>query len=298
MTLIEGEPMPSPTDILGLHHVSILAGAPAANVAFYTRTLGLRLVKQTVNFDAPSAYHLYYGDRVGSPGSLVTFFPEASNRPGEVGTGEVGATHLSVPRGTLEDWAKRLPDSIRDGDRLAFQDHDGTRLSLEEVDAPGDGILGLRAVTVVVADLAPTTQFFVETLGLTIVGNEAGARSFATAGGQPAIVELIAAPDAPPARQGWGSVHHVALRVADDAAQSRVRAAILAAGLHPTEQRDRNYFRSVYTREPGGTIIEIATDGPGFAVDESVESLGTKLMLPSQFEPQRAAIESRLPPLT
>ena len=281
------------TDILGLHHVSILAGAPAANVAFYTRTLGLRLVKQTVNFDAPSAWHLYYGDRVGSPGSLVTFFPEASDRPSEVGTGEVGATHLAIPRGTLDAWAKRLPDSEREGERLAFQDHDGTRMTLEEIDAPGDGIVGLRAVTIVVAALEPTARFLVDTLGLRAIDE----RSFAIADGQPAIVELIAAPDAPPARQGWGSVHHVALRVADDAAQQRVRDRFIAAGLHPTEPRDRNYFRSVYVREPGGTIVEIATDGPGFAVDESVGSLGTKLMLPPQFEPNRAAIESRLPPL-
>lgn len=286
-----------PTDILGLHHVSILADGPAPNVAFYTRTLGMRLVKQTVNYDAPTAWHLYYGDAAAAPGSLVTFFPEASNRPGEVGVGEVGATHLSVPRGTLDAWASRLPAAVREGDRLAFQDPDGTRLTLEEVDAPGDGVLGIRAVTLVAADLGPTTAFLVDVLGLRVAKEDENTRSFAVADGAPAIVELIAAPDVPPARMGWGSVHHVAFRVADDAALTRLCDAMLAAGLAPTEVRERNYFRSVYVREPGGTIVELATSGPGMTVDESPEALGTKLMLPPWLESQRATIEKRLPPL-
>lgn len=305
-------------DILGLHHVSTISGAPARNVAFYTRLLGLRLVKKTVNFDAPRAYHLYYGDRIGRPGTLITFFPHAAIRPGVRGTGEVDVTHFAVPSGSLAYWKDRLNaahvganhETIGGRDALTFRDADNTRLSLietagvHEVDRPTSdvppehAIIGLAAVTTVVKALDPTAVFVTETLGFKAVGQDGNRAWFvpSSGDGSPSL-EVVIEPTANRAQLGLGSVHHVAWRVKDAAAQLRVRDAMAGKVAGLTDVRDRNYFQSIYFREPGGVIFEIATDGPGFAVDEDEASLGTALKLPAQFEPQRSQIEAVLPPL-
>ncbi|HEX8916657.1 MAG TPA: ring-cleaving dioxygenase [Humisphaera sp.] len=312
------------SDITGLHHMSALAGTAAGNLRFYTRTLGLRLVKRTVNFDAPGSWHLYYGDRTGRPGSLVTFFPHPGYRAGVPGAGEVAITHLAAGPGSLAFWQDRLAaagvevarQSAGGKDRLRFRDPDGTRLTLAEADAaatdpapaadvPAEkAILGLSAVTIVVSQLDPTAAFLTDTLGFKPLG-QAGNRAWFEPTGVPLVnavgrqsIEVVADANAPRPVLGVGSVHHVAWRVPDDAAQARVRALVEGKVTGLTETKDRSYFRSIYFREPGGTIFEVATDGPGFPVDEPVESLGTTLKLPPQFEPRRHEIEAILPPLT
>jgi len=300
-------------DILGIHHVTALCGEGGRNLWFYTHLLGLRLVKKTVNFDAPGSYHFYYGDRIGHPGTLITFFPHPGFRPGTPGAREVAVTHFSVPDGSLGYWSERLHragllverERVAGRERLAFRDPDGTRLTVGEAgrvvidaEAPesavpgGRAINGIAAVTTVVNRLQPTGAFLTDTLGFRDVG---GGVFEAGASGQ--RIEVIEDPAAPPPVLGVGSAHHVAWRVADDAARERVRAAVdgRVVGLTPT--RDREYFRSIYFREPGGVIFEIATDGPGFLVDEDEAALGTALKLPSQFEARRAQIEAALPPL-
>jgi glyoxalase family protein len=307
-------------DITGIHHVTALSGPAAGNLRFYTRVLGLRLVKKTVNFDDPTSYHFYFGDRTGRPGTLVTFFPHPGFRPGVPGAGEVATTHLAVPAGSLDYWAGRLQ---RDGvqavrqaaggrERLLFRDPDGTRLSLVETpagrgsgdaaaawtDVPADkAIAGLAAVTAVVRRLGPTADFLPDTLGFRQVAADGNRAWFEPPNGGGQSLEVVAVEAAPRPVLGVGSVHHVAWRVPDDAARDRVRALVegKVAGLTPT--RDRNYFRSIYFREPGGVIFEIATDVPGFTVDEDEASLGTALKLPAEFEPRRAEIEAALPPL-
>ena len=307
------------TDIHGIHHVTALCGPPARNLWFYTNVLGLRLVKKTVNFDDPHSYHFYFGDRTGRPGTLITFFPHPAFRPGSPGAREVAVTHFAVPAGALAYWSDRLHrtglslerESAAGRERLAFRDPDGTRLTVGEADVRGDGfeapgasvppdraIAGLAGVTTVVNELAPTADFLTATLGFRPIGREANRACFEPgAGSSGQRIEVVEDPAAPRPVLGVGSVHHVAWRVADDAARERVRAAVegKVTGLTPT--RDRSYFRSIYFREPGGVIFEVATDVPGFLVDEDEASLGTRLKLPPQFEPRRTEIEAALPPL-
>ncbi len=309
-----------PSDITGIHHVTALCGPAAGNLRFYTKVLGLRLVKKTVNFDDPHSYHFYYGDRTGRPGSLVTFFPHPGSRPGTAGAGEVAITHLAAGPGSLGYWSDRFKDAgidaARQGaagqERLRFRDPDGMRLTLTETDRsdaqppthgdvpPGRAIVGVASVTTVVNRLDPTAAFLTETLGFRLVGRADNRAWFqpagATAGAGPSLEELEDRA-APRPTLGSGSEHHVAWRVADDAARDRVRALVegKVVGLTPT--RDRSYFRSIYFREPGGVIFEVATDVPGFLADEDEASLGTALKLPPQFEPRRTEIEAALPPL-
>ena len=307
------------TDIHGIHHVTALCAEPARNLWFYTRVLGLRLVKKTVNFDDPHSYHFYFGDRTGRPGTLITFFPHPSFRPGVPGAREVSVTHFAVPAGALGYWSDRLHreglslerESAAGRERLAFRDPDGTRLTVGELDVNVDGfeapeatvptdraIVGLAGVTTVVNALAPSADFLTGTLGFRDVGADENRAWFEPGGGSTGQrIEVVEDPAAPRPVLGVGSVHHVAWRVADDAARERVRAAVdgKVTGLTPT--RDRGYFRSIYFREPGGVIFEVATDGPGFLVDEDETELGTNLKLPPQFEPRRTEIEAALPPL-
>ncbi|MBK5957766.1 ring-cleaving dioxygenase [Rhodoplanes elegans] len=306
----------------GIHHVTIMAGRAHRNLDVYTRTLGLRLVKKTVNFDDPGTYHFYYGDETGRPGTIVTFFPWEHAAPGQSGVGETIETALRIPETAIAFWTHRLVEAglrheapaKRFGETvIRFRDPDGTRLALVGVpgierepawstaEIPAEvAIRGVHSVGILVADTAPTGAILTNVLGFEeIARDEDVVRYRATDASDDtpgAIVDLHRAGAPFRGRLGAGSVHHVAFRAADDAAQTAMVATLAAEhGLRTTEQRDRNYFRSVYFREPGGVLFEIATDVPGFAVDEPVAALGTALKLPAQYEGRRAAIEAVLP---
>jgi glyoxalase family protein len=305
----------------GLHHVTSIAGSPLRNLDFYTRTLGLRLVKRTVNFDDPGTYHLYYGDETGSPGTILTFFPWEHAVQGRVGVGETQQTAFRVPANSLPYWTRRFVEKgvahealqQRFGANvLPFADPDGTSLALvgasEHANWPGwsngqvpaeHAIRGFFGVTLRLADATRTGMILADVLGFEEAGRERSVIRYRAAGGAPgAVVDIHEAGGLARGRQGRGSVHHIAFRAVDDIAQAAMAHKLLAQhGVRPTEQRDRKYFRSIYFREPGGVLFEVATDIPGFAVDEPVASLGSALKLPAFLEPQRADIERTLPPL-
>ncbi len=313
----------------GLHHLTAVTTDAGQNVDFYTRVLGMRLVKKTVNQDDVSAYHLFYADALGSPGTDVTFFdwPHLKASPNRPGTGEVSVTGLRVPdREALHWWAGRLEDSgvahggIQDGDGrlyLDFQDPEGQRLRLSEDRGEGTeagkpwdggevpaeyGIRGLASVDLTVARLEPTEWTLTEVLGFRKTGekSEAGGRTAVYEvgpGGPGATVRVLERPGAGMARLGRGGVHHVAFRTPDDEEHALWREKIRAMGLGVTPQIDRYYFRAIYFREPGGVLVEISTDGPGFATDEDPDHLGERLSLPPFLEDRREEIESRLTPV-
>jgi glyoxalase family protein len=310
--------------ILGIHHVSAIAGDPQRNLDFYGGLLGLRLVKRTVNFDDPQTYHLYYGDEVGTPGTLMTFFPWPGARRGRQGTGQVAVTAFSILPAALGFWVERLlrhgvtyegpmrrgPAGADGEQAIAFRDHDGLMIELvahpsaEAASgwggAPGipaeHAIRGFHAVTLWVERNDPTERVLVDTLGFRPLREEGGVRRYAVGdGGASRLVDVREVGGFLRGAGGAGTVHHVAFGVTDDAAELAVRERVSAAGLGPTAVLDRNYFRSVYFREPGGVLFELATNGPGFAIDEPVERLGQRLMLPPQYEPHRAEIEASLP---
>lgn len=307
--------------ITGLHHVTINSGDPQENLDFYVGVLGLRLVKKTVNQDAPETYHLFYADGAGTPGTELTFFPWRGMPKGRVGTGATSEVALAVPNGSLSYWTERLAThgvanverSVRFGEpTLAFQDPHGVALALVETgdarqftpwnDSPVRAefqVRGLHAVRLVEAALEPTESFLLRGLGFEMVGEEDGWRRYAVdGGGSGRVVDVRVLPDSGRAISGVGSVHHVAFRVADDDAQHRAQQQVRAAGGRTTEVIDRFWFRSIYFREPGGALFEIATDGPGFTIDEDVTSLGEQLILPPFLEPHRAEIERVLQPVT
>jgi glyoxalase family protein len=292
---------------------------PQANVDFYSGVLGLRLVKRTVNFDDPSTYHLYFGDRAGRPGTLVTFFPWPGAPHGRHGVGQAVATAFAVPVGSLAFWGDRLTVAgiavgepvTRFGEEvLTLDDRDGLRLELVERagDAPdaawegGDvpaehAIRGLAGITLTERSVGATEALLVSTLGFRRVGRDGMRTRLEAAGREPgAVVELVEEPDGAPGARSR-PVHHVAFRARDDADQQAWRAGLLGSGLAVSPVKDRNYFRSIYFREPGGVLFEIATDPPGFAIDEPAE-LGGALMLPPWLEPRRGALEAALPPLS
>lgn len=303
----------------GIHHVTAIAGPARRNLDFYTRVLGLRLVKKTVNFDDPGTYHFYYGDEAGQPGTILTFFPWAHVAPGRLGSGETQETVFRVPEGAIGYWVQRFVEKgvphqaveQRFGETvLAFKDPDGMRLALVAV--PGIGsepgwsggevpvehaIRGFHSISLLLEDTAATGAVLDDVLGFTEIGREGAVvryRADDTAIG--GIVDLQAAGGALPSRPGAGSVHHIAFRAADDAAQAEmVKRLADNHRLITTEQKDRAYFRSVYFREPGRVLFEIATDIPGFAVDEPADTLGRALKLPRFLEPHRAEIERVLP---
>jgi len=279
--------------------------------------LGLRLMKTTVNFDAPDVYHLYDGDEVGTPGTILTFFPAAAR--GHHGAGTVDAIASVVPAGSLTYWMARLADhgivtaaaATRFGQQvLAFIDPDG--LALELVADDGDvrprwaggrvpvahAIRGFHGATLLVRDTTPTARILIATMGLRVVGEEGGRVRYATGDGAPGThVDVVAAPTASPAVVAAGMTHHIAWRVADDEAELRWWTALTKVGLDVTDVHDRDYFRSIYFRAPGGALFEIATDPPGSTVDEDVDNLGASLKLPRWLEPRRAHLERLLPPL-
>jgi glyoxalase family protein len=304
----------------GLHHVTAIAGNPLRNLNFYRRTLGLRLVKRTVNFDDPGTYHFYYGDETGRPGTVPTFFPWEHAAQGRVGVGETQQTAFRVPLRSLGYWTQRLVEKgvvheaveKRFGDTvLPFSDPDGTRLALVGVpdaenepawsngDVPAEhSIRGFFGVSLQLDDAARTGAILTDVLGFKEAGREGSRVRYRADGSAPgAVVDIHTVKNLGRGRQGRGSVHHIAFRAADDAEQAAMARKLVAHGLHPTDQRDRAYFRSIYFREPGGVLFEIATDIPGFAVDEPVASLGGALKLPAFLEPRRGEIEKVLPPL-
>ncbi|WP_131195537.1 ring-cleaving dioxygenase [Lichenihabitans psoromatis] len=306
----------------GIHHVTAISGPAPRNLKFHVGLLGQRLVKKTVNFDDPGTYHLYYGDAGGTPGSILTFFPWEHAAAGKIGSGETGETAFRVPVAALTHWTDRFaksgvavqPIEHRFGEPvLRFVDPDGMRLALvgvtgaedepgwTEGDIPADhAIRGFHGVTLLVADVAPTAAVLTDVLGFEASGTEGAVTRFLAPGAtQGGVIDLKAVPGMSRGRQGTGSVHHVAFRAADDAAQAEMaRKLVEHHGLPTTEQKDRQYFRSVYFREPGGTIFEIATDQPGFAVDEPQDRLGEALKLPAFLEASRSRIEAVLPALT
>ncbi len=303
----------------GLHHITIIAGDPQTNVDFYTTILGLRLVKITVNFDDPSTYHLYYGDGLGRPGTILTFFPWPAMPRGTRGTGEINSLALSVPATSLEQWSAHLgnhsllytqEESAFGEPLLSFRDPDGLQLQLVGIgdderpgwsDGPlaaGMAIRGMHAVSLAVEGYERTAGTMVTQLGFEPVA-ERGNRFRYRAAGQEhgAFADIVCTPDTHPHRMGSGTVHHVAWRCRDDAHEAALRERLASAGVNITPQIDRQYFHSVYFREPGGVLFELATDPPGFAIDEPVEELGQSLQLPPQYEARRSEIEAVLPKL-
>ena len=305
---------------IGLHHVTAFSGPAARNRDFYARVLGLRLVKTTVNFDDPGTYHLYYGDEAGRPGTLLTFFPIAHAAAGRLGIGETQEIALRVPRAAIGWWLHRfvaagidhqVPRSVFGEPTLRFRDPDGMRLALVGVEEAGavpawngggvpaeHAVRGLHGVTLLLADAGPTSAILADGLGFREAGREGASVRYAGTAETGGFVTLETAADIRPGRPGAGSVHHIAFRAADDAAQEALVDRLSTRHrLAVTEQRDRQYFRSVYFREPGGVLFEIATDGPGFTVDEPLATLGSALKLPPGLEPHRARIASALPDL-
>jgi glyoxalase family protein len=297
--------------------VTAIARDPQANLDFYTGFLGLRLVKLTVNFDDPGTYHFYFGNAAGEPGSILTFFPFVDAAPGHAGTGMADATAFAVPEASLEYWIGRLAAAAYDfegpedgfGEQVVtLRDPDGLPLELVGVagSAPGwDGgpvpaehaIRHLHGVALCVEASERTRRLLTETFGYEAVGEEAGRLRLRARGGAAGIVDLSCEPDRLRGRRGAGTVHHVAFRARDDAEQRACREQITALGFNVTPVLDRQYFRSIYFREPGGVLFEIATDPPGFAVDEPMDALGTNLKLPGWLEPRRQDIERSLPPV-
>ncbi len=304
----------NPTEALqiqGLHHVTAIARGAQQNLDFYSGVLGLRLVKKTVNFDDPSVYHFYFGDEAGSPGSILTFFPWEHSRRGEPGVGQTSATAYRVAPEAIGFWRERLKGlgiEASEGERfgesyLRFHDNDGTVIEL--IGAGGEGargelgensLLGFDGVTLTLRDAGPTAELL-RLFGYSAAGQDGRRQRFVAAGGPASRVDLLVEPDGRPGRIAAGSVHHVAFRVKDDADQLAWQEKLAAAGHWPTEVKDRQYFHSIYFREPGGVLFEMATDPPGFTLDETREELGQGLRLPPWLEGSRDRIAASLPSL-
>lgn len=304
--------------IRGLHHVTSMASDARATDAFFTGTLGLRRIKKTVNFDAPDVYHLYYADRLGTPGTVMTYFPFPDIGPRRRGAGEVATTVYAVPSGALPYWAGRLARAgvggLASGERfgeavLAFEGPDGDEFALVETDgdprAPWTGggvpaeaaIRGFRAAHLRLRDTGATAELL-RFMGYAEAGRDGSLTRLVRAGGNAAdVIDLEAVPDAPPARQGAGSVHHIAFAVEDRAAQAAVRTALAGAGMQVTPQIDRDYFWAIYFRSPGGVLFEVATGEPGFTRDEDPARLGEALKLPAQHAHLRERLERTLAPI-
>ncbi|MGR3805301.1 VOC family protein [Marinibacterium profundimaris] len=303
-------------DIKGLHHVTSMAADAAENNQFFTRTLGLRRVKKTVNFDAPEVYHLYYGDEIGTPGSVMTYFPFGRMPQGKRGTGEVGVTEFAVPEGALDFWKERLADSGVSGltensflgeKRLEFDGPDGDGFALVEsadrgrtawtgADVPEEaGILGFHGARMRLRDSAATAELLTF-MGYSKDETDGDVTRYRIEGGNAAdTIDLETVAGGKAASQGAGSVHHIAFAVEDRAAQLRVREALVDTGYQVTPVIDRDYFWAIYFRTPGGVLFEIATNEPGFDRDEDTAHLGQALKLPTRYEPYRDQIEPLLP---
>jgi glyoxalase family protein len=296
----------------GLHHVTAICGSGSQNIAFYRDILGLRLVKKTVNFDMPTSYHLYYGDETGRPGTLLTFFVWIGLPPGREGRGQTLRTRFSTPV-PLATWtsffeSKRISSSIQHWlgrEELHFADPDGLQLALVSAAASSPpatsterpGPISLEAVVLQVGEEGPTRSLL-EAMGWTLSAQESARIRFQSPEPGPgSFLELEMCPDAPWARSGNGVVHHIAFRARDEEHQMQFHHLASRLGLKPSSVMDRNYFRSIYFRCPGGVLFEVATDKPGFAVDEAPEHLGESLCLPPSLEFRRRDIEQGLPAL-
>ena len=296
----------------GIHHISAIVGHPQENADFYSGVLGLRLVKKTVNFDDPGTYHLYFGNETGDPGTIITFFPWPRARQGRIGGGQVGITSYIVPRGSLNNWQERLDDygiawawSERFGETyLRFHDFHGLKLELVERDvaeSEGGGTLpedisirGFAGAILYSTSPEDTGATLEETMGLTRIGKEGDMIRYKADGAMGNIIDLKATA-LPLGKMGVGTVHHIAWRAEDDPDQLEWKNWVEANDFRVTPVQDRNYFNAIYFREKGNVLFEIATDPPGFAIDESQEMLGSSLRLPPQFESQREKIEMTLP---
>jgi glyoxalase family protein len=308
--------------VKGLHHVTAIAGPAQENLDFYAGVLGMRLVKKSVNQDDPGTYHLFYADAEGHPGTDLTFFPWAQMAPSREGYGLSSEVSLAVPPGSLDFWSERLqqhgvtvdPLESRFGrPALPLRDPHGLRVALiENQDSLGRSfstwkqspipeqhqIRGLESARLVERDLVRTSSFLTGAMGFAHVGTENGWHRYGVAGGKSgAYIDLYESPTSGRGAWGTGSIHHLAWRVDDEAHQLEVRQRVQEGGSRPTPVIDRFWFKSVYFPEPGGVLFELATEGPGFAVDEDPAHLGETLVLPPWLEPERASIEAVLPPL-
>jgi len=306
------------TPIVGLHHVTAIASDPQRNLDFYTQVLGLRFVKKTVNFDDPGTYHFYFGDDTGTPGTILTFFPWPGTQKGRRGAGETIATAFSIPVGSLPYWRERLlgkgvvaeENVYFGGTHLSFSDPDGMELELVEhaeaqavaaprySDVPAQyAIQGFFGTTLLELSLA-RTEALLDLMGYRKLGEEGDRSRYAPDGdARGRILDIVVDEDAQPGRMGAGTVHHIAFRASDDSSQLDWKQE-LGRNVSVTPVQDRTYFHSIYFREPGGVLFEIATDAPGFLIDEPIESLGEALRIPEWFEPQRKVIEARVQPIT
>lgn len=308
------------SEITGLHHVTAIAGDARENLRFYTRVLGMRLVKRSVNQDAPGTYHLFYADNDGHPGTDLTFFPWPEMAPARPGVGLTMEVELAVPQGSLDWWEPHLRgagvptmavENRRGAKALPLRDPHGLSLTLTEtadarefspwagsVVPPDRQVLGLHAVRLWQRDLGATAAFLTEVLGFADLASDDGWHRYGVRDGRSGCyLEMRELRDAPRGAWGTGGVHHIAWRVPDVEAELAVRARLEEARRQPTGLIDRFWFTSVYFREPGGALFELATDGPGFTADEDLATLGERLVLPPWLEPQRARIEAALPAL-
>jgi glyoxalase family protein len=305
--------------IPGIHHVTAITADAQKNIEFYSNVLGLRLVKLTVNFDDPGSYHLYYGDEVGRPGTIMTFFAWPGAYRGRIGPPQVTSTSFAVPAGALAFWSARLRNrevdvqsTSRFGESvLSFADPDGTRLEIvgaEQPDAhttaggpipPEHAIRGFHGVMLSEEGYENTARLLIDVMGFQAQGSDGNRFRYRAAGNGKlaSVVDHFCAPDAPKGTMGAGVVHHVAFRAPDGAQQEAWRGEIVRLGYNASPVMDRMYFHSVYFREPGGVLFEIATDNPGFTADQAARELGTKLMLPPQLEPYRGQLAKVLPRL-
>jgi glyoxalase family protein len=306
-----------PHRILGLHHVTATVTDAQDDLDFCLDALGMRLIKKTVNFDNHHVYHFYYGDERGTPGTLWTTFPykDKGVPEGVKGAGQILATTFSVPKDSHDFWANRLLDhgvDVTEGrprfddECLALRDKSGLVFELLFTDDPrtpwegtvkgGAAIRGLHSITMVVQQKQPTVDFMTGVLGYEVINEEAGRVRLAVGGrGAGHVIDVLHDEHATPAKNGLGTVHHVAMAIGSDEEQVAIREDLLARGYKVTEIRDRQYFKSIYFREPGGVLFEVATLGPGFLVDEELRDLGRGLKLPPWEEPARADIEAGLP---
>jgi len=306
--------------VLGIHHVTAMAGDPQKNINFYAGVLGLRMVKKTVNFDDPYTYHFYYGDEHGNPGTIMTFFPWNRNGlRGRRGTGQLSVTGFSVPQNSLKYWADRLkelnvhfagPYTRFDEEVITLFDPDELELELVASTAeqrvgwkngvipPEHAVRGFYGVTLSISSYEKTALLMTDTLGFRELKKDGNRFRYDSGEGGPGtIVDILWQPDGFPGTVGVGAVHHVAWRVKNDDTQLNMRRTLLKEGYNVTPVMDRNYFHSIYFRDPGQVLFEIATDPPGFTVDEKPEELGRGLKLPLWLESSRGEIEERLVPV-
>ncbi|MEH7342940.1 ring-cleaving dioxygenase [Bacillus sp. JJ1532] len=301
---------------MGIHHITAIVGHPQENIDFYAGVLGLRLVKQTVNFDDPGTYHLYFGDEGGKPGTIITFFPWANAYQGRVGDGQVGVTSYVVPKGAMSFWEERLEKfnisftkSERFGEQyLEFDDPHGLRLEIVEREegevntwtfggvTPEVAIKGFGGAILLSAQPDKTAELLEKVMGLELIGKEGDFIRFRSLADIGNIIDVKATPTGR-GQMGVGTVHHIAWRANDDNDQLEWQKYVAANGYGVTPVQDRNYFNAIYFREYGEILFEIATDPPGFAHDESQDSMGEQLMLPAQYEQYREQLERSLIPI-